>query len=99
MPKIPCFLRFIPLSAAGAGDMIAVRKNSAAPAAQTTPREEMICPVIPSTAPPATPPGSRHDRFGMFIHWGLYSMPARHEWIKTHERIREEKYDRYFQLL
>ena len=20
-----------------------------------------------------------HDRFGMFIHWGLYSMPARHE--------------------
>lgn len=19
------------------------------------------------------------DRFGMFIHWGLYSMPARHE--------------------
>ena len=25
----------------------------------------------------------RHDRFGMFIHWGLYSMPARHEWVKT----------------
>ena len=21
----------------------------------------------------------RHDRFGMFIHWGLYSLPARHE--------------------
>ena len=27
-----------------------------------------------------------HDRFGMFIHWGLYSMPARHEWVKTRER-------------
>lgn len=26
-----------------------------------------------------------HDRFGMFIHWGLYSMPARHEWVKTRE--------------
>ncbi len=37
-----------------------------------------------------------HDRFGMFIHWGLYSMPARHEWIKNKERISEEKYDKYF---
>ena len=33
----------------------------------------------------------RHDRFGMFIHWGLYAMPARHEWVKTNERIPEEK--------
>lgn len=24
-----------------------------------------------------------HDRFGMFIHWGLYSLPARHEWIRN----------------
>jgi len=38
------------------------------------------------------------DRFGMFIHFGLYSMPARHEWIKNFERIPEEKYDRYFEL-
>ena len=38
-----------------------------------------------------------HDRFGMFIHWGLYSMPARHEWIKTREKISEEKYDKYFE--
>ncbi|MBR2459708.1 MAG: alpha-L-fucosidase [Clostridia bacterium] len=36
------------------------------------------------------------DRFGMFIHWGLYSMPARHEWIKSMEKISEEKYDKYF---
>ncbi len=39
----------------------------------------------------------RHDRFGMFIHWGLYAMPARHEWIKTNEKIPEEKYEKYFQ--
>ena len=38
-----------------------------------------------------------HDRFGMFIHFGLYSLPARHEWIKTMERISEEKYDKYFE--
>ena len=29
-----------------------------------------------------------HDRFGMFVHWGLYSMAARHEWMKTRERSR-----------
>ena len=37
-----------------------------------------------------------HDRFGMFIHWGLYSMPARHEWVKNLECIPEEHYDKYF---
>ena len=36
------------------------------------------------------------DRFGMFIHWGLYAMPARHEWIKNMECIPEEHYDKYF---
>jgi hypothetical protein len=25
-----------------------------------------------------------HDRFGMFIHWGLYALPARHEWVKKY---------------
>ena len=37
-----------------------------------------------------------HDRFGMFIHFGLYALPARHEWIKNGERISDEDYDRYF---
>lgn len=37
-----------------------------------------------------------HDRFGMFIHFGLYAMPARHEWVKTNEKISEEHYDLYF---
>ena len=38
----------------------------------------------------------REARFGMFIHWGLYALPARHEWIKQRECITEEKYDKYF---
>ncbi len=38
-----------------------------------------------------------HDRFGMFIHWGLYALPARHEWVKTREKISEEHYDLYFE--
>ena len=37
-----------------------------------------------------------NDRFGMFIHFGLYSMPARHEWVKKLECPTEEKYDLYF---
>ena len=35
-------------------------------------------------------------RFGMFIHWGLYSIPANGEWIKQAERMTDEQYDRYF---
>ena len=35
-------------------------------------------------------------RFGMFIHFGLYAVPARHEWLKTREKIPESKYDEYF---
>ena len=37
-----------------------------------------------------------HDRFGMFIHFGLYSLGARHEWFKTVEMIPDEEYDKYF---
>jgi alpha-L-fucosidase len=36
------------------------------------------------------------DRFGMFIHWGLYALLARGEWVKQKERIPDEVYDRYF---
>ncbi|MBO7146901.1 MAG: alpha-L-fucosidase [Lentisphaeria bacterium] len=40
----------------------------------------------------------KEARFGMFIHWGLYSLPARHEWIRHHEEITDEKYQIYFDL-
>ncbi len=39
-----------------------------------------------------------HDRFGMFIHWGLYAMPARHEWVKRYERLTNKEYEKYFEL-
>jgi len=38
------------------------------------------------------------DRFGMFIHWGLYALPARHEWVKNAERITNEQYQKYFEM-
>jgi len=37
-----------------------------------------------------------HDRFGMFIHWGLYAMAARHEWVRHNEKIPNEVYDRKY---
>jgi len=38
----------------------------------------------------------QRDRFGMFIHWGLYALPARHEWIRNKEHISNEDYEKYF---
>ena len=37
-----------------------------------------------------------HDRFGLFIHWGIYSAAARHEWVKKNESITDADYQRYF---
>lgn len=36
-------------------------------------------------------------RFGMFVHWGLYSLPARHEWVKNREELSDEQYQVYFE--
>ncbi len=35
-------------------------------------------------------------RFGLFIHWGLYALPARHEWVRSREKLSDEAYRRYF---
>jgi len=35
------------------------------------------------------------DRFGMFIHWGAYSVTGKSEWIRSHERISIEDYQKY----
>ncbi len=37
-------------------------------------------------------------RFGMFIHWGLYAQAARHEWVKNREHIKDEDYQKYFDV-
>jgi len=42
------------------------------------------------------------DRFGLFIHWGIYALAARHggnglaEWIKSGEEMSDAQYQRYF---
>ena len=37
-----------------------------------------------------------NDRFGLFIHWGTYSLAGRHEWVKKRERITDKEYQKYF---
>ena len=32
-------------------------------------------------------------RFGMFIHWGLYAIPGRGEWVRSTEQIPPENYE------
>lgn len=32
-------------------------------------------------------------RFGMFVHWGLYALLGRHEWVMNRERIPVEEYE------
>jgi len=36
------------------------------------------------------------SRFGMFIHWGIYSIPARGEWLRSWEKMTKEEYQKYF---
>jgi len=36
-------------------------------------------------------------RFGMFIHWGIYSIPARGEWYRSHAKMKKEDYHRFFE--
>ena len=35
-------------------------------------------------------------RFGMFIHWGLYAIPALGEWVRSQKNITNEEYQKYF---
>jgi len=39
----------------------------------------------------------RERRFGLFVHWGLYSLAARNEWMRHRERTPDEEYQRYFE--
>ncbi len=66
---------------------------------------ELAMATIFTVSPPVTPDARldwwRNARFGMFIHWGLYSVPAgtwgeetgHAEWIRTTAEIPRETYD------
>jgi alpha-L-fucosidase len=62
--------------------------------------------ILPSSADfpvlaPARPTPARLDwfldaRFGMSLHWGLYSIAGRGEWLRANERLTVEEYRPYF---
>lgn len=39
----------------------------------------------------------REARFGMFVHWGLYAIPGRGEWVQWNEQIPVDEYARLAQ--
>ena len=67
-----------------------------APAAAAGVRAALANPQ-PLNAPPSRDrlQWFREARFGMFIHWGLYAIPARGEWVQFAEGIPGAEYERY----
>ncbi len=59
--------------------------------------------VLPLFAQPSQPPLSETERlawfkeakFGMFLHWGAYSVIGRHEWARQRFQIPQAEYDQY----
>src|ERR1700693_5146866 len=54
-------------------------------------------PVHGATADTSEAAGTWYQdaRFGMFIHWGVYSVPARGEWVMEHEQIPVREYEKF----
>ncbi|WP_234343104.1 alpha-L-fucosidase [Streptomyces fulvoviolaceus] len=44
---------------------------------------------------PAATGWMREARFGLFVHFGVYSMAARHEWVRSYEELDDATYQRY----
>lgn len=60
-------------------------------------RRSALLPVETKEAKAARMAWWTRDRFGMFIHFGLYAMAARHEWVRRYEWIPTDVYDaKYF---
>ncbi|MFI0943240.1 alpha-L-fucosidase [Streptomyces sp. NPDC021020] len=49
------------------------------------------------TAPTAPIEWFKAARFGLFVHFGLYSLAARHEWVRSREAMSQQAYDRYLE--
>jgi len=56
-------------------------------------------PAADSTTPPTTREDVRawfhRAKFGLFIHWGIYAVPGRGEWLRSYEKISEKEYARF----
>lgn len=34
-------------------------------------------------------------KFGLFVHWGVYSVPGRGEWVMNNEKISVSEYEKF----
>ena len=57
--------------------------------------EEGIRNYVPAPETAAAKEQFRDDRFGVFIHWGIYSMMARGEWVMYNEKIPYREYSKF----
>jgi alpha-L-fucosidase len=68
---------------------------------QSTNTIEQLEPRIPATGLGVTQLSNERmdwlldQRFGLFIHWGLYAGPGRNEWVMNNEAIPPEKYKKF----
>ncbi|MDR3750965.1 MAG: alpha-L-fucosidase [Terracidiphilus sp.] len=81
-----------------AGAIAATAAGSKALAVPAAPATGQQAPLSPSAAKQAATRAERmkwwHEaRFGMFIHWGLYSVVGQHEWAKEFEGIPIPQYE------
>lgn len=57
------------------------------------------CAACQPSQPPLSPEARlewfKEAKFGMFIHWGAYSVIGRHEWIRQMAQIPQAEYDTY----
>jgi alpha-L-fucosidase len=85
--------RFIRALTVGAGLMAAAAH--AAPATEVAKDPPAASSYRPSAANLAAREWFQDARFGMFIHWGVYSVPARGEWVMEHEHIPVSEYEKF----
>lgn len=52
---------------------------------------------VAQTSPPDKLSWWQEARFGMFIHFGAYAVPARGEWIRNRESLSTEQYQKYIE--
>ena len=62
--------------------------------ASPTDIKEGIQGYVPTPEAAAAKEAFRDDKFGVFIHWGIYSMLARGEWVMYNEKIPYKEYSK-----